>query len=54
VAFAVGFGLSLAGQPLLSSLCWVLAPAQMLAARWLEPSQTAGPAEPAAPEAEAG
>jgi hypothetical protein len=43
VAFAFGFGLSLAGQPLLSSFCWVLAPVQMLAARWLEPRE---PAEP--------
>ena len=35
-SFAVGFGLSLAGQPFLSSFCWVLAPVMMLAARVLE------------------
>jgi len=40
VAFAIGLVLSFAGLRTLSSLCWLLAPPLMLAARWLAPDDT--------------
>ncbi len=53
IAFGTGFALSLAGWRLAASVCWLLVPPVMLAARWLEPRQTTrGQAASQAAEAE--
>ena len=48
ISFAIGFALSLAGQHLLSSFCWVLVPVILLFVRWLELRSGASTSKPAA------